>query len=177
MSACLFALASLHLACGEISDSPGAAGPVVETEIIGDTTVVRTVSGSVWKGNATLVPEVAVGELDGPEEYLFGSVRAITVDDDHNVYVLDDQAGNVRVFDSFIRHLRHDARAGVSEGRYQAQVEMLRQWARDKYGPEAAESLESLLNGPDDQARVAVISRAIVECDSAAAFLKRARSS
>ena len=65
----------------------------------------------------------------------------------------------------------------MSEGRYQAQVEMLRQWARDKYGPEAAESLESLLNGPDDQARVAVISRAIVECDSAAAFLKRARSS
>ena len=122
MSACLFALASLHLACGEISDSPGAAGPVVETEIIGDTTVVRTVSGSVWKGNATLVPEVAVGELDGPEEYLFGSVRAITVDDDHNVYVLDDQAGNVRVFDSSGTYVTTLGRKGEGPGEFQVPI-------------------------------------------------------
>ena len=62
------------LACGPITDSQDATGPVVETETIGDTTVVRTVSGSVWEGDATLVPETSVGELDGPEEYLFGSV-------------------------------------------------------------------------------------------------------
>ena len=72
---------------------------------------------------------------------------------------------------------REARREGRREGRYEAQVEMLRQWARDKFGAEAAESLDSLFNGPDDLARVAVISHAIVECDSAAAFVERARSS
>ena len=42
---------------------------LVETR--GDTTVVRTLSGSVWGADATLVPEFAIGELDGLEEYLF----------------------------------------------------------------------------------------------------------
>ena len=80
--------------------------------------------------------------------------------------------------DAAARRAREEARReGRREGRYEAQVEMLRQWARDKFGAEAAESLESLLNGPDDQARVAAVSRAIVECDSAAAFLERARRS
>ena len=120
--ACLFALASLHLACGEVSDSPDATGPVVETETIGDTTVVRTVGGSVWKGTATLLPEVAVGELDGPEEYLFGSVRAITVDDDHNFYILDGQAGNVRVFDSSGSHVRTLGRKGEGPGEFKVPI-------------------------------------------------------
>jgi len=91
---------ALPLACGPIADLPDAARAVVETETIGDTTVVRTVSGSAWGGDATLVPETSIGELEGPDEYLFGSVRAIAVDDDHNVYVLDGQARHVRVFDS-----------------------------------------------------------------------------
>ena len=71
---------------------------------------------------------------------------------------------------------REGRREARREGRYEAQVEMLRQQVEHKFGAEAAESLDSLLNGPDDQARVAVVSRAIVECDSAAAFLERARS-
>ena len=72
---------------------------------------------------------------------------------------------------------REGRREARREGRYEAQVEMLRQLVEHKFGAEAAESLDSLLNGPDDETRVAVISRAIVECDSAAAFLERARRS
>ncbi|MCY3808349.1 MAG: 6-bladed beta-propeller [Gemmatimonadetes bacterium] len=86
-------------ACGT-DTSPAPAGPEVVVETIGDTTVVRTLSGSVWGAEATLVPEISVGEVDGPEEYLFGSISSIAVDDDHNVYVLDGQAQHVRVFDS-----------------------------------------------------------------------------
>ncbi|MYJ09116.1 MAG: hypothetical protein F4086_02235, partial [Gemmatimonadetes bacterium] len=96
----VLAAAALPLACEPVSDSPDAAEAVVETETIGDTTVVRTVSGSAWGGDAALVPETSIGELEGPDEYLFGSVRSIAVDDDHNVYVLDGQARHVRVFDS-----------------------------------------------------------------------------
>ena len=42
-------------ACG--SDAP-PAGPRVEIDTIGDTTMVRTLSGSVWAAEARLVPEV-----------------------------------------------------------------------------------------------------------------------
>ncbi|MDE2679029.1 MAG: hypothetical protein OXI76_14110 [Gemmatimonadota bacterium] len=52
---------------------------VVETR--GDTTVVRTLSGSVWGAEANLVAEFAIGELDGPDEYLFGSIGSFAVDD------------------------------------------------------------------------------------------------
>ena len=86
-------------ACGTDTDTP-AGGPNVVTERIGDTTVVRTLSGSVWDAEAALVPEVSIGEADGPEEHLFGSIRSIAVDDDRNVYVFDEQAQHIRVFDS-----------------------------------------------------------------------------
>ena len=41
-----------------------------------------------------------IGEFDGPEEYLFGSLWSIAVDEDWNVYAFDEQAQHVRVFDS-----------------------------------------------------------------------------
>ena len=84
-------------ACG--SDVP-PAGPATVVETIGDTTVVRTMSGGAWGAEAELVPEVSIGELDGPEEYLFGSIWSIAVGDDWSVYAFDEQAQHVRVFDS-----------------------------------------------------------------------------
>ena len=90
---------ALFAACGtDAGSSDATLDTVVET--IGDTTVVRTLSGSVWGAEATLVPEVSIGELDGPEEYLFGRIWSIAVNDDGTVYVLDQQLQHVRVFDS-----------------------------------------------------------------------------
>ncbi|MCY3808166.1 MAG: 6-bladed beta-propeller [Gemmatimonadetes bacterium] len=89
---------------------------VVET--IGDTTVVRTLSGSVWGAEATLVAEVSIGELDGPEELLFGSIWSIAVDDDHNVYVFDGQAQEVRVFDSAGVYVETLGRPGEGPGEF-----------------------------------------------------------
>ena len=67
---------------------------------LGDTTVVRSRGPGMWGATADLVPEVSIGELEGPDEYLFGIVGAIAVDDDRAVYVLDTQAQHVSVFDS-----------------------------------------------------------------------------
>ena len=120
--AAFLAVASLPLACGPISDSRDATDTVVKTETIGDTTVVRTVSGSVWGGDATLVPEVSIGELDGPEEYLFGSVHSIAVDDDHNVYVLDEQARHVRVYDSDGTYVKTLGRDGEGPGEFNVPI-------------------------------------------------------
>ena len=174
---CLVALGSLPLACGETPDPREGAGPVVETETIGDTTVVRTVSGSVWRGQAALVPEVSIAKTDGPEEYLFGTVGAITVDDDHNVYVLDGQARHVRVYDSAGTYVATLGRRGEGPGEFQvpigiaisnsrvlvrdpanARVQLfhLETWEADewRYGPS-----DVFMNSPlytDDQGRIYV---------------------
>lgn len=116
------AVALLPLACGPASDSRNPTGTVVETETIGDTTVVRTVSGSVWGEDVALVPETSIGEVEGPEEYLFGSVRAIAVDDDYSVYVLDGQARHVRVFDSAGTYVETLGRGGEGPGEFQVPI-------------------------------------------------------
>ena len=83
-------------------DDPSLSSPdtQVVVETVGDTTVVRTLAGSEWRAEASLVPEVSIGALDGAEEYTFGGVWSIAVDADRRVYVFDGQAQHVRVFDS-----------------------------------------------------------------------------
>ena len=108
---------ALFAACGtDPGSSDATLDAVVET--IGDTTVVRTLSGSVWGAEATLVPEVSIGELDGPEEYLFGRIWSIAVNDDGTVYVLDQQAQHVRVFDSLGVYLETLGRRGQGPGEF-----------------------------------------------------------
>lgn len=108
----LLAAVLVPAACGDAIPSGSTSNVVIDT--IADTVVVRTVSGSVWEGGATLVPEASIGELDGPDEYLFGNISSIAVDDDRTVYVFDGQAQQVRVFDSAGTHIR--ALGGPGEG-------------------------------------------------------------
>ena len=103
------------VACGADAPVPDSQADVV-IDTIGDTVVVRTLAGSVWGGDATLEPEVSIGELDGPEEYLFGSVSSIAVDDDHNVYVLDGQADQILQYDALGDYVRTVARRGEGPG-------------------------------------------------------------
>ena len=113
------AATALLAACGTDTGSSDR-GPEVVTERIGDTTVVRTVSGGVWGAEATLVPEVSIGELDGAEEYLFGGIWSIAVDDDRGVYVLDAQARHVRVFDSAGEYVRTLGGRGEGPGEFRS---------------------------------------------------------
>ena len=111
------ATAALLAACGPDAGAPdGTLETVVET--IGDTTVVRTLTGSVWAGEATLVPEITIGMLDGPEEYLFGRIWSLAVNDDATVYVLDRLEQHVRVFDSLGVHLETLGRRGEGPGEF-----------------------------------------------------------
>ena len=111
---CVVALSLPAAACAP--DAPAGSRPDVVVDTIGDTIVVRTNSGSAWGMDATLVPEVAIGEVDGPEEYLFGAVASIAVDDDHNVYVLDWQAQEIRQYDALGDYVRRLARRGEGPG-------------------------------------------------------------
>ena len=105
-------------ACGSDPDSSSPAGPETVVETVGDTTVVRTLAGSVWGAEATLVPEVSIGELDGPEEHLFGRIWSIAVGVDWNVYVLDEQAQHVQVYDSAGTHVETLGGRGEGPGEF-----------------------------------------------------------
>ena len=104
-------------ACETGTESP-VSEPEVIVETVGDTTVVRTLSGSVWGADATLVLEVSVGQLDGPAEHLFGWIFSIAADDDLNLYVFDGQAQEVRVFDSAGSYVKTLGRQGEGPGEF-----------------------------------------------------------
>ncbi|MDE2654067.1 MAG: 6-bladed beta-propeller [Gemmatimonadota bacterium] len=111
---CVVALSLTAGACAP--DAPAGNPPDVAIDTIGDTIVVRTNSGSVWGADATLVPEVSIGEVDGAEEYLFGAVSSIAVDDERNVYVLDWQGQEILQYDAFGNYVRRLARRGEGPG-------------------------------------------------------------
>ncbi len=114
----LTATATLGLAACGTDTGPAPAGPEVVVDTIGDTSVVRTVSGSVWGAEATLVPEISVGEVDGAEEYLFGRISSIAVNDNRDLYVLDERAQHVRVFDSAGAYVETLGRRGEGPGEF-----------------------------------------------------------
>ena len=102
--------------------NPDAApiGPSVEVDTVGDTTIVRTLSGSVWNTEAALVPEVSIGELEGADEYLFGRIGSLAVDNDRNVYVFETQAQHIRVFDATGTYLATFGREGEGPGEFKS---------------------------------------------------------
>ncbi len=107
-----FAIATAALAACSADANP----PRQATEVAGDTTIVRSYGSGEWGAPATLVPEVSIGELEGPDEYLFGTVGSIAVDDDRTVYILDTQAQEIRVFDSAATYIETLGRRGEGPG-------------------------------------------------------------
>lgn len=101
-------------ACSGGGSAP--AGPQVTHSLRGDTAVVRTESGSVWGGEATLVPEMSIGELEGDLEYLFGRIVSLDVGPDGTVYVVDRQVPDVRAFSPEGRFLRTVGKPGEGPG-------------------------------------------------------------
>ena len=85
------------VACARDGD-PGSAA--VSTVQRGDTLVVRSLAPSGWEGAARWIREVAIGELEGPPEEVFGRVRAIAVGDDGRIHVTDGQVPTIRIFEA-----------------------------------------------------------------------------
>jgi hypothetical protein len=101
-------------------DAGGGDGATlqVERDTVGDTVVVRTVSGSAWGGDATLAPEVSIGAMEGDLDYLMGDVSSIAVADDGTIYVLDGQGPELRAYGPDGRWLRTIGRAGEGPGEF-----------------------------------------------------------
>jgi hypothetical protein len=102
--------------CGAQAGSHGAVAPWVGTITTeGNVTTVVNESGSVWGGTARLVEEASIGVESGPEEYMFGQISALYATDDE-IYVLDNSASKVRVYDLEGNHLRSFGRKGQGPG-------------------------------------------------------------
>lgn len=63
-------------------------------------------------------PEVAIGEVDGADAYLFARVRGAVRLSDGRIAVLDDRAAEVRVFGADGRHVRTLGRRGEGPGEF-----------------------------------------------------------
>lgn len=89
------------------------------TDTLGDTVVVRTVGARDSAALLALVPEVRIGELDGPDEYTFGRVGEIEAAPQGGVYVWDGVLKSLRQYDSAGTFVRQIARRGSGPGEYE----------------------------------------------------------
>jgi len=103
-------------ACGQ-GDSHTEGVEALRT-VVGDTTVVRTLGGGLWGDSVRLVEEVAIGALEGAEEYLFGRIGDLAVDADGGIYVFDGHVPALRYYNANGVYLRTLGGRGEGPGEY-----------------------------------------------------------
>ena len=101
--------------CSE-PDAPAGTGTQV-TDSAGISVVTSPPVDAVYARLAG-EPALSVGELDGPEEYLFGRIASVARDGAGNLVVADGRAGEIRVFDAQGRHLRTFGGMGEGPGEF-----------------------------------------------------------
>jgi len=97
-------------------DAPPAGS---ERTVIGDTTVVRAIGSGLWGEGIELVEETSIGVLNGPDEYQFGFVSNIAVDNQGGIYVFDGQAPALRYYNADGVYVRTVGGQGEGPGEYQ----------------------------------------------------------
>ena len=107
------------VACGDGGEAPAASAEVI------DSAGVRTVTsapGDAVYAEVAEEPTLSLGALDGPEEFLFGRIASVARDDEGNLVVADNGAGEIRIFGTGGGHLRSFGGRGEGPGEFQALV-------------------------------------------------------
>jgi hypothetical protein len=88
----------------------------------GDTTIVRTVSGSVWGERVSLLGELRIGTKDGDGPDAFGFIQSLAVFPDGVIAVFDGSVPALRLFGADGKHVRTLGRVGAGPGEYRNQA-------------------------------------------------------
>ena len=113
--------AAIVVALAACADADGGWSGAVETLPNGAVRVTNPAQGMWREGSAwRLVPELRLGEVEGPEATVFGSISGLAVDDAGRIYVLDRQANQLRIFTHDGAHVRSVGRSGGGPGEYAA---------------------------------------------------------
>lgn len=108
---------ALTLALAGCGDSGGSASDLVVRDTLPDGTP-RTHHTALAPDSSVpmLVPDLVLGRLEGDGPDVFGDVRGIEAGDDGEIFVLDSQAREVRVFGPEGNHRRTLSRGGEGPG-------------------------------------------------------------
>lgn len=115
-----YAVLGATLALGGCSGGEAAEsgrGWAFERDTLGDTVVVRTLSGSEWGAPARLEERLSIGVADGREELMLGNVRALDVGPDGVIHVLEGTPA-LKQFDRTGTYVRTVGRLGSGPGEY-----------------------------------------------------------
>jgi len=87
-------------------------------------TIVKNPKEGLWdskeKANVTIIKERQIGELDGPEEFLFVNISDVAVNSKGDIYVADRRLNEVRKFNKDGEYLLSLGRGGQGPGEFQS---------------------------------------------------------
>jgi hypothetical protein len=118
----LLALTGLATTACRSRDGTGRVS--VQRDTIGDTIVVRTLSGSAWGDSLPVVEEMRIGSEANDSMYFFAQLKYVRPDRDGNIYVFDDMQKTIRFYDADGKYVRSFGRVGKGPGEYQALLGM-----------------------------------------------------
>ena len=89
-----------------------------ERRVAGDTQIVRTAGGGANAGLRRLARVMSFGSVNGPDEYIFGSISDLKRAPDGSLWIFDQQVPILRKYDSTGKYLRTVGRRGAGPGEY-----------------------------------------------------------
>jgi hypothetical protein len=108
------------IGCGKNGDVPRNSNEwTAERDSIGDTLIVRTVSGSTWGRPGRLVTRVSIGVADGDENLMLSAPRGLGIGPDGSIYV-SDQGPALRRYGPDGRFIQKIGREGSGPGEYRS---------------------------------------------------------
>jgi hypothetical protein len=80
----------LAIGCSDKGATTARDGWLAERDTVGDTVVVRTVSGSVWEVPSRLVTRVSIGVAEGDENLMLADLQGLAVAPDGSIYLTEN---------------------------------------------------------------------------------------
>ena len=106
-------------ACGDGGEAPAASAEVIDSAGV---MIVTSEPGDAVYAEVAEEPTLSLGALDGPEELLFGRIASVARDEEGNLVVADNGAGEIRIFGTGGGHLRSFGSRGEGPGEFQSLV-------------------------------------------------------